>query len=238
MELPTLTFTRDEARQEVERYRRARQHLVLTREDERMLATYRAIARGKEVIDLHRALTLGGTITKPVTIRRWRAGAGADVELEVTLPRVAVFRADKRWAWCDGVGDDGTVTFRDTLARRDFGALRFQAIGLFPQWSGRERLSGWGDPAFRALLPTVPPHLRPTRTLHGSQVPIDLSRFFVLWEAEWELDRTVPPGDPALLRHLGGTLYEVLAKWDLTPVEQAVLAGRTPTRREIEGVGV
>lgn len=36
----------------------------------------------------------------------------------------------------------------------------------------------------------------------------------------------VPPTDPFLLRHLGGTLYVVLAQWDLTPLEKAVLAGR------------
>lgn len=42
-------------------------------------------------------------------------------------------------------------------------------------------------------------------------------------EAQW---RPVPPVDPFLLKHLGGTLYVVLAQWDLTPLEQAVLAGR------------
>jgi hypothetical protein len=36
----------------------------------------------------------------------------------------------------------------------------------------------------------------------------------------------LPPGDPALLRKLGGDLYIVLGTWDLTPLEQAVLSGR------------
>jgi hypothetical protein len=225
MQLPTLTVTRDQAREEVARYREARKHLVLTREDERMLAAYRAIAKGKTVIDLHRALALGGTERH------------AAPRKTVDLPRLAVMRADKRWAWCDGIGRDGTVTFRDIGdPRSDVGLTRYQAVELFPRDDSRQTMSVWCDRAtWRALVPTIPPHLRPTRPLHGDRVPIDLKGYVILWEAEWQLDKTVPPGDPALLRRLGGTLadrtlprvrlYTVEAQWDLTPVEQAVLAG-------------
>lgn len=45
----------------------------------------------------------------------------------------------------------------------------------------------------------------------------------MLFEAEW---RPEPPKDPALLRHIGGDLYSVVAVWDLTELERAVLAGR------------
>jgi hypothetical protein len=50
----------------------------------------------------------------------------------------------------------------------------------------------------------------------------------VLWEADWKV-HPVPPGDPALLKHIGGDLYAVVAVWDLTPLEQAVLAARADT---------
>jgi hypothetical protein len=233
MQLPTLTITRDEAKEEVQRYRRARQHVVLTREDERMLTAYRAIAKGKTVIDLHRAIALAGTRSEIVAVSRWRDGRQRDVEITIDLPVLAVLRADKRWAWTDGVGRDGTMSLRATRDPRPIGEVRFQAVEVFPRDDERGTLSPWRDPTFRALLPTIPPHLRPTRALYGGRVPIDLSKFLVLWEAEWQLDRTVPPGDPALLRHLGGTLYTVEAQWDLTPVEQAVLAGRQPTAKEL-----
>lgn len=36
----------------------------------------------------------------------------------------------------------------------------------------------------------------------------------------------IPPGDPALLKHMGGDLYAILAVWDLSPLERAVLAGK------------
>jgi hypothetical protein len=67
-------------------------------------------------------------------------------------------------------------------------------------------------------VPLVPPNLRPAR---------GLNRYCILFEAEWE---PVPPTDPMLLRHLHGSLYAVLAVWDLTPLERAVIAGRLSER--------
>lgn len=64
----------------------------------------------------------------------------------------------------------------------------------------------------RGVVPIVPPRYRPAR---------GFGNLYILWEVDsWE---TVP-GDPMLLKHLGGTMYGVLATWDLTPVERAVLA--------------
>jgi len=66
-----------------------------------------------------------------------------------------------------------------------------------------------------AMVPLVPVHLRPKR---------GLANYHILFEAEW---RNVVPVDPMLLRRIGkADLWVVCAAWDLTPVEQAVLAGR------------
>jgi hypothetical protein len=70
--------------------------------------------------------------------------------------------------------------------------------------------SKWG---FRALVPPVPPRFRPE----------NLYDYHVLWEAEW---RKAPPIDPILLKKVSDNVYVVLAQWDLTPLEQAVLEGR------------
>jgi hypothetical protein len=65
------------------------------------------------------------------------------------------------------------------------------------------------------LVPIVPPHLRPKH---------NIANYHTLWEVEeWKL---VPPRDPMLLKHLGGYLYAVLAVWDLTDLERAVLGTR------------
>lgn len=64
-----------------------------------------------------------------------------------------------------------------------------------------------------AQVPMIPAGLRPEG---------DLSRFHILWEAEW----SDVPVDPYLLKHLGGPFYAILAQWDLTPLEQAVMRMR------------
>jgi hypothetical protein len=67
-----------------------------------------------------------------------------------------------------------------------------------------------------AMVPIIPPRYRPAR----SRLP----RLHILWEVPaWTL---VAPIDPALLRHLRGDLWAVLATWDLTPLERAVLSQR------------
>jgi hypothetical protein len=64
-----------------------------------------------------------------------------------------------------------------------------------------------------ALVPSVPPQLRPD----------DLSKYFILWEAEWTAKA---PVDPILLSPVNDTMFAVVAQWDLTPLEQRVLEGR------------
>jgi hypothetical protein len=69
------------------------------------------------------------------------------------------------------------------------------------------------------MVPVVPPKHRPARGM-GDRL--------VLWEVEnWTWRSTPrPPGDPALLRPIGGDLYAVEAVWDLTELEQLVLSQR------------
>lgn len=50
----------------------------------------------------------------------------------------------------------------------------------------------------------------------------------IAYEAEWVGDKVKAPrpADPAILRPLQGRIYEVVAVWDLTELEQAILAER------------
>jgi hypothetical protein len=64
-----------------------------------------------------------------------------------------------------------------------------------------------------AVVPLIPVHLRPRTALDN---------YHILWEADWH----AVPVDPMLLRHLGGDLWIVVAAWDLTEVERAVMASR------------
>ena len=129
-------------------------------------------------------------------------------------PVLAIARATWTHCWCSRVGDmlrfAGTS---DTHHRTrhmyvDIPRRRLPGFALPP------RVVNWREETWRAVVPQVPPRHRPKRR--------HLQGYFVLWEAEWQK----VPVDPILLRHLTGPLYVVLAAWDLTEVERAVLGLR------------
>lgn len=66
-----------------------------------------------------------------------------------------------------------------------------------------------------APIPIIPPRLRPVNLTDD---------YFILWEVDsWTM---VPSKDPYLLRRINKTIFAVVAAWDLTPVEMAVMGGR------------
>jgi len=172
---------------------------------------YKAIAEGKQVLDLGQVIKLAG------------------VQEDTLFPRLAVCRANAKKCLCC-LGGNGSVTFMDEMKRWRQG--KSHKVTLPPntlpnfdtRWSAasgqvRYRPSGslerekWSSDAI-ALVPIVPPHLHPRAAL---------GHYHILWDAVWT---PAPPKDPLLLRHLAGQLYAIVAHWDLTPLEQAVLRGR------------
>ena len=217
MQLDTIKMDRNEARRAFLEYRAA----VRDRhdhEDEAIMRAYRAASRGAQLIRLSEVLAAGGLTTCDVPImgrdakQRWVEVGARPVD----VPRLAVARADVLAVWTGGVNRDGGCELRYTNEPINERSRQRHRIpdGTFPA-AARERDNTW-RPRIRAMAPNIPPALRPAHHLRN---------YHLLWEAEWQLDRSVPPGDPALLKQLGGDLYAVLAVWDLTPIEQAVLAG-------------
>lgn len=221
MQLTTVSMDRTEARRAFLEYRRSVRERH-SDEDEAIMRAYREAAKGVALLRLSETLRLGGLTTIAVPQSRWDGRRSVpDGTRDVAVPRLAVARADVPFVWTAGVRQDGSMRLayhrgsigeRETRKRIDLPAGTFERDETRRLDSGRQRI--------RALVPPIPPALRPNHHLRN---------YHILWEAEWEIDRTIPPEDPALLKHLGGDLYAVLAVWDLTPVEQAVLAGRTPT---------
>lgn len=210
MELPTITMEKDEAAERLEAYRDA----LKAHED----PVYEDIARGLRwmkrddvlgLLDLRAAITAGGVDDH-----------GA--------PRLAVMQADEEWCHVH-TACDGSVTFapdrlRNVAHNRRRGVYRCSAGTLpvhtrgpdDPRWTCRQRRFHHGE--MRAMVPVVPPELRPAHHLRNYEI---------LWEVDrWERDPE-PPRDPALLKHVGGHLYALLGVWDLTELERAVLAGRS-----------
>jgi hypothetical protein len=199
MDLSTITVDRQAAREAVAAYRRAlhnEKHEQLRAEDEAILRGYREISRGHPIISIRDVIHAGGETSR-------------------FLPKLGISRADEK---------------RLEVRRRRDGSVRFgvnlgfhpaRAVTLLPpgtlssmgwqRWSRPEAANGSSEIRASAIVPTIPPEFRPNA---------NLERYWILFEAEWT---NVAPKDPALLRALGGGLFAVLATWDLTDLERAVL---------------
>lgn len=231
MNLSTVEIPRAGARQRAAEYMRAARSISdpdRAREFEEIARAYRAAAAGDvALISLSATIRAGGTMPRTLIENgRWirEEGRHERVRREYLLPHLAVCRWDAAYCYTLGVEQSGGVRFIDSIGR----TWRYRA-GMIDVAAGFD-LGGYtaarpvaGDTraAWTAMVPLVPPQHRPTRGM-GNRL--------VLWEVDkWDWQTVpAPPGDPALLRAIGGDLYAVEAVWDLTPLEQAVLSGRRP----------
>lgn len=202
MDLATLEIDQDTARERLAEYTEAlrRERNV---EDEAIAAAYRAAARGLPVISLSAAIQAGG----------WFPGSG--------LPRIAIARADatqctvQRWRGQWDSRQRGLEYSDEGWTGRPVTALVGASHVHVPCAVPPSDLRWYTG---TTVVPPIPPRHRPRRRNWR------LSSYHILWEVErWDL---TPPHDPALLRHIRGDLWAVLAVWDLTPVERLVLGQR------------
>ena len=173
-----------------------------TAEDEAIAAGYRAAARGLPVIVMPEVFNAGG----------W---------FDNGLPRLAIARADatevrveieRAWSSANTVdlvfADDDRASNRGAL----IGAHTVRVNRVFGRGEQQHNRQTRG----RTVVPLIPPRHRPRlRRLRG---------FHILWEVDsWT---PMPSKDPALVRHIRGDLWAVVATWDLTELEMAVLSQR------------
>jgi hypothetical protein len=131
--------------------------------------------------------------------------AGVD---ELHRSKLAIAKASAAGCWLY-MSSDGSA--RMQAQRTVDGRARSMLVKFAPDTFPR----GKHVDAF-APMPSIPPDVRPERERLGE--------YHVLWEAVWEKQ---PPEDPYLLRRIGrADLWVVLAAWELTDVEKAVLATR------------
>lgn len=196
MDVELITMEKSAAQAKLDAYRAQLQHEADTRY-EAAAAGYRALAAGLPLLNLTDAIV--------------GAGLGAD-----NRPRLAVARADQFECWVEC--NSGSIVF-GTNQRWRTTSIDSTLRRIIPhQWPTDRKQPdiGW------ALVPMVPADKLP-------RVNTDLSVHFILWEVEqWasRSHRARPDRDPYLLKHIGGDLYAVLAEWDLTELERAVMVGQ------------
>ena len=199
MDVEVIEMPAAEARAHLKEYR-TQLHRVADAEYSAIAAGYEELAKG------HALLNVANVIRQAPRDEKHR-------------PALAIARADRkqvevRWS--------GSQVLYDCSAYFDDGGGSRTLIRRFDIGRGFPGQSPWLCRGY-ALVPIVPAGVRTTA---GNP---RLRECFVLWEVEAWSDSQIgatPDRDPYLLRHLGGELYTVLAAWDLTELERAVMAGR------------
>lgn len=186
-----------------------------------VLVGLEAQAQGWPVLHLSNAITEGG--------QKYTNG----------LPNIAVARADQvqvtiredRTSWYRrndrAYEDNHSFWFDSWRGRQDEAPKDYRGllcVGATVDWG--LRVGSWDR--WTADVPLIPPHVR--RQAGGKT---GLRRHLVMWEVEeWRgAGRPNAPADPFLLRPLGGEMYAVIAQWDLTELERAIVAGRKINNR-------
>lgn len=167
-----------------------------TEEDAAIARGFRELEEGRELLSLRSVF--------------------ADVERDELLrPRLAIARADRRQVRYSSWSNSGVDSF-DTDWRSHAGRSIADRLIEVPRGAGVPRNNSDGY----ALVPLVPPAIRTRR---------NLTKYFILWEVERWAEREVtatPDRDPFLLKRLDEDLFSIVAQWDLTPLEQAILGRR------------
>lgn len=214
MDVPLIQMDPEDAQQRLEAYRGSLRRSA-DEEYSAAVAGYEALATGTPVIQLSEAIK----------------SAPRD---ETGRPMIGLARSDRnevklRW---DGnstrISYDTSKDFRQSvfessllICRVNIGRTHGQRVTYTTDHGERwyhQSLEGY------AMVPMIPPH-----AVAAAGGRTKLRKHLVLWEVEEWADnrhRTEPDLDPLLLRPIHGDLCAVVAAWDLTDLERAIMAGR------------
>lgn len=163
-----------------------------------MKAIYNQMKSGRKVVDIHEVFRRGG-----LTIEGY--------------PRLAIARADIKKVYCY-YRRNGRVTFYNTLPywSNKVSSSDVDIPGVYPALNENQIKDKWREYLrLEAPLPAIPASIKPSRNLQA---------YHILWEVDkWE---PIPPRDPYLLRRLSPNMFVVVAGWELTELERAVMKGR------------
>jgi hypothetical protein len=213
MDINTITMERWDARVKAQNYRERLAKMKPSLSNEAVRAEYEAALKGFE------ALAKG---EKLIDLDEVMAKCPLDHK---SRPKLAIARHDRKQVKFEWGSFTSRATFHTDFGRP--GEVRNPLESLTVRVNmGREhrqtnsqgnivRVEGY------ALVPMIPLDVRP-----NTGVP---EKAFILWEVEQWSDRRLdatPDTDPYLLKHITGSLYAVVAEWDLTELEKSIMRGR------------
>jgi len=143
-------------------------------------------------------------------------------------PKLAICRADGKICYCYK-NPDGSAVFsfaRDIqAARKSYRDVGFP-IDTFKFLAKGETWINWEKRQIATPVPIIPASILNPINQESEKPPIKygLNNYHIIWEVEkW---KRVPPRDPILVKLINGNVALVLAHWDLTELERAVIQGR------------
>lgn len=223
MKLDTITMDKVQAREQYMVYRSIIRAGGGSPEDAMLARGYRSLALGHSLVDVRAAIRMGGLgndgfprigIARADTPRLWcriRKESRLTMRLHALHMTKGGWRKGHHWRVDPSPSEERSLVF-DLSPAEDFpGQL------LPPKVQATIGVDKWASAEAYTIVPNIPATLKPSHGLDG---------YHILFEVEsWHVETPRPPRDPALLKHVGGDLYAVLAVWDLTPLERAVIAG-------------
>lgn len=165
-------------------------------EDKAIMEGYRYLSRGKQLINL---------------IETFRATGMNDRD----EPRLAIARASARTCTFEWTRNQWCFRTDSIYSRFKYRAFMYHRSTFSVKSFTRREEYGKGE-RLTAQVPIIPPKFRPGET--------QIEHYGILWEADWHH----APKDPLLVRfiHPKSPLVVLVAQWDLTELERAVMEGR------------
>lgn len=206
-----IEMAEEEAKQEYEKYRevlKGRENESLEQYEE-IKKAYRALSKGQKVIDIFEAFK--------------KTGVNSDGE-----PKLAICRADYKTTTFEKE-NIGSGTFYGEAPNAKWNKENISLpSGTFEDWEHEKDAQGNPKPEWykiirqkiKTTIPIIPANLMPTAKLEN---------YYILWEVKDWHEIIPPKGDPFLLKRISSNLFSVLAEWDVTEIERAVLRGHQKT---------
>ncbi len=202
MNTPVITMDAEEAKTHYDEYKT----LVAGRKEkylEDLKKTYFHLSKERKILDIFEVFKACGVDERGEPKLAIAPAHAKTIILEKGAVGSATFTAHDRWskAYKSDV----------QLPSGTFPVFKEEKDGRIP-WNG-ERTS------VESLVPIVPAHLLPEG---------DLKNYYILFEVkEWFEPRkaSYAKGDPYLLKRINNNTFAVLAEWDVTDLEVAVLRG-------------